>query len=121
MSLLAWRKTTGRQTERGHKVLKEHEVGMRVRDLKERTRGLRQQVGMERNCEDDNLWMSSLDIIGELLNLVEHLAQDDGDGEKMSLSCPSCHATVAVPYEALVQAVAACPACGVAILLANPT
>lgn len=90
----------------------------RVRDLGQRAKVLRQQAGLNWSPDDDdNLWMSSLDIIGELLSMVEELVV----GDKMQLACPNCRSVVAVSYDAVADAAASCPACGATMLLANPT
>lgn len=90
----------------------------RVRDLEQRAKELRQKAGLNWGPdEDDNLWMSSLDIIGELLSMVEQLVV----GDKMQLACPNCRSVIAVSYDAVADAAVDCPACGATMLLANPT
>lgn len=90
----------------------------RVRHLGQRAKALRQQAGLNWSSgDDDNLWMSSLDIIGELLSMVEEMVV----GDKMQLACPNCHSVVAVSYDAVADAAASCPACGATMLLSNPT
>ncbi|NLW16113.1 MAG: hypothetical protein GX033_00360 [Firmicutes bacterium] len=99
-------------------------VVSRLRALEQRAQALRQQANAPQRPRDQDsvLWMSSLDIIGELLSVVEQLAADRINvGEEMPFACPHCHSSVAVPYEAVTQAAARCPACGETVLLANPT
>lgn len=97
-------------------------VRNRVRDLEVRAQALRQQAGAQGELEHDNLWMSSLDIIGELLNVVQQLTTDVGkSSEQMRLACPHCHALVGVSYDVVAEAAARCPACGENVLLTNPT
>lgn len=98
-------------------------VMKRLRDLEQRAKFPRQQADNNWQQQDDNLWMSSLDIIGELLSVVEHLAGDGqaAVGEQMQLACPSCHACVTVSYDVVAEAAVRCPACGETVLLSNPT
>lgn len=95
----------------------------RVRDLEQRTKVLRQQAGSNGSQnDDDTLWMSSLDIIGELLSMVEELVgESENVGDKMQLACPNCRSVVAVSYDAVADAAVDCPACGATMLLTNPT
>ncbi len=96
----------------------------RLRALEQRTMALRQQAHASRNGEDDDdtLWMSSLDIIGELLNVVEKLAVDQPNmKDRMDIACPHCRSRVSVSYEAVADAATRCPACGQTVLLSNPT
>ncbi|HHW98468.1 MAG TPA: hypothetical protein GX738_02410 [Firmicutes bacterium] len=99
-------------------------VVSRLRALEQRALALRQKADANQNRqdEDDNLWMSSLDIIGELLNVVEQLAVDQSNiDEQMRMACPHCRSWVAVSYDAVADAAARCPACGETVLLSNPT
>ncbi len=95
----------------------------RVRILEQKTSELRRQadnnVGLE---NDDSLWLSSLEIIGELLNVMQQVVEGwDEISDKMQVACPSCRSLVAVSYETIADAAITCPACGDAFLLANPT
>lgn len=76
--------------------------------------------------EDDTLWMSSLDIIDELLDNMQGLMQQGDDGSMthpadVLLLCPNCHYGVNLPFEEVANAAVICPACGEGILLTNPT
>ncbi len=122
-------------------MVNNHIVVARVRRLEQRANELRSKIGSQPTIATDaTLWMSSLDIIGELLNVVQDMigAQDVGaskgavtnsivqtqsafDYEKMELACPDCHAVVDVAFDAIADAATACPVCGANILLSNPT
>ena len=76
--------------------------------------------------DDDTLWMSSLDIIDELLDTVQGLMQQTDDGtaahpNDVLMLCPHCHTTVNLPFDVVATGAATCPVCGDTILLTNPT
>lgn len=98
-------------------------VQSRVRDLEQKAITLRLKAGANHHLNnDDNLWMSSLDIIGELLDVVQHVVRDrECFSTSMELECPQCHTVVAVSYDAVADTAVGCPACGKEVLLANPT
>ncbi len=91
------------------------------------------------NAEDGTLWMSSLDIMGELLNVVYKLvddqqqaqlhsqfasfgdSDDDDDTGEILMQCPNCHDIVNISFGAVEEAAATCPHCGTTVLLTNPT
>lgn len=102
-----------------------------------RLRNLARQKVM--NADDGPLWMSSLDIMGELLSVVQrmvdeqHQAQlnaqfagfgydgDDEDAGDILMQCPNCHDIVSIAFGAVEEAAAICPHCGSTVLLTNPT
>lgn len=99
-------------------------ISDRLDTLAEQTRLLRSRASQLMD-DDETLWMSSLDIIDELLDTVQGLIRqtggDPGNPAESVLHCPNCHALVKLPFEAVAQAATVCPRCGADILLTNPT
>jgi hypothetical protein len=103
-----------------------HQVADRLQLLTRKANQLRGRAKQFMSDEDDTLWMSSLDVIDELLDSMSGLMQDAGVSKLESpdailLFCPHCQSPVNLPFEALAAAAAVCPICGDAILLTNPT
>ena len=75
--------------------------------------------------DDSTLWMSSLDIIDELLNeMTEQIptaAHEHLPVLPTATRCPNCQAAVVLTPETALAAAAVCASCGQSILLANPT
>jgi ribosomal protein S27E len=103
-------------------------INDRLATLAEKTRLLRsraRQLSSDHD-EDDTLWMSSLDIIDELLSTVEGLIHDAGTEDRLhagsvTMLCPNCHTCFQLTFDAMGSAAATCPVCGDTILLTNPT
>ena len=89
-----------------------HDVTQRLQQLEQRADELRQLAKTQVNTDaNDVLWMSSLDIIGELLSVVQQLLQKEtvsydtsayhtaGQEWRQSydghhLACPRCHSLI---------------------------
>ncbi len=103
------------------------ELVLRLELLARKAAGLRSKALLLLADEDDDstLWMSSLDIIDELLNEIteqiptaEHLHPSV---LPTATRCPNCQAAVVLTPETALAAAAICSNCGQPILLANPT
>ncbi len=110
-----------------------------LRELARRAEELRRAVKLQPDptIDDDVLWSSSLDILGELVNVVEgvvmrqqELLQLTRDGSpygavaragSTEMECPYCQQLVTVSDKAVADGATVCPRCGAQMLLANPT
>lgn len=102
------------------------ELVLRLELLARKTAGLRSKAQQLTSDDDDGtLWMSSLDIIDELLNeITAQIPATDAEHAlvpQAATRCPSCQAAVVLTPETALAAAAVCSTCGRAILLANPT
>lgn len=105
------------------------ELLLRLELLARKAAGLRSKALLLQAGDDDDddstLWMSSLDIIDELLNeITEQIPTAEREHPSVlptATRCPNCQATVVLTPETALAAAATCSNCGQSILLANPT
>ncbi|MGI6357351.1 MAG: hypothetical protein ACOX2K_01450 [Bacillota bacterium] len=72
------------------------QLANRLQEVARKADQLQQQVKQLPDDGDDTLWLSSLDIIDQLLNAITGLVQSEEAGQvtatiQVALPCPECH------------------------------